>query len=407
MNPMSTSTVAAATSTSTVAATDCLERAEAAAVVLRRHAAEVDRNGRFPAESMAELHRQGLLGLLVPTGHGGLAGDLSDLLAVARVLGAACQSTAMIWVMHCQQVEVLVRHGSPVLQDRVLRRVTEQGHYLASVTTEPGKGGRLLAANAGLSEDGELLSLERQAPVVTGGAHADGFLVTMRDTAQAAATQVTMLYADRSELTVEPAGCWDSMGMRGTESHGYRLAGVLSAASVIGERGGFRRIAVETLIPVTHLGWSACWLGAAHGATAEVVSAIRSEHRPSGVDPSSPLHLERLGRIRMELELAGAYLGQVTGEVLRRQAAGLSLDDPATQIHLNTVKVATAELAFSVVDRLMKLVGLSMGYLRTSSVPIERYFRDLRSATLNNADDRLVVSAGSLSLLDRAVTLAG
>jgi acyl-CoA dehydrogenase len=275
------------------------------------------------------------------------------------------------------------------------------------VTTEPGKGGRLLAANAGLSEDGELLSLERQAPVVTGGAHAGGFLITMRDTAEAAATQVTLLYADRSELTVEPIGCWDSMGMRGTESHGYRLAGVLGADSVIGERGGFRRIAVETLIPVSHLGWSACWLGAAHGATAEVVSAIRSERRPSGVDPGSPLHLERLGRIRMELELAGAYLGQVTGEVLLRRSAGLSLDDPATQIHLNTVKVATAELAFSVVDRLMKLVGLSTGYLRTSSVPIERYFRDLRSATLNNADDRLVVSTGSLSLLDRAVTLAG
>jgi acyl-CoA dehydrogenase len=385
---------------------DLMARAGNAAKVLREHAAEVDSKGIFPVASLAALRHEGLLGLLVPAPLGGLDGGLADLVAIAQVLGAACQSTAMIWVMHCQQVEVIRRHAPTALQERILRQVAEDGHYLASVTTEERKGGKLLAAQAELTKDGGLLVLNRIAPVITGGGHANGFLITMRDTPDAAANQVTLVYADRDQLSVEAMGTWDALGMRGTESHGYRLQGSIAAESVIGGRGGFRTVAVETMIPAAHLSWAACWLGAAQGAMREVVSAIRSARRPGGVDPASALHLERLGRVRLELELTAAYLSQVTNEVVSRQATGLSMDEPAMQVHLNTVKVAAAELAFSVVDRLIRLVGLSAGYLRTSELPLERYFRDLRSATLNNADDRLLVSIGSLSLLDRAVTLA-
>jgi acyl-CoA dehydrogenase len=58
------------------------------------------------------------------------------------------------------------------------------------------------------------------------------------------------------------------------------------------------------------------------------------------------------------------------------------------------------------VDRLVQFAGLSRGYARNSPMPLERAFRDLRSASLNYSNDRLLTAIGSLQALDRPVRLA-
>jgi acyl-CoA dehydrogenase len=373
---------------------------------LAEHAARVDAAASFPSASVQELRASGLFGLLVPKEHGGLDGDLTDFVDVASLLAAGCLSTAMIWAMHCQQVDCVVRYGSPQLQRELLPRIARGEVYLASVTTEPGSGGRLLSAQASLHDGPESLVVERDAPVVTGGRYADGFLVTMRDSPDASGNRVTLVYLDRSRTRLEPSGEWDALGMRATHSIGMRLSGSALPHHVIGERGRYREVAVESMIPLAHLGWAACWLGAARAAFADVVALVRSARRPGSIDPASPLFAERLARVRLDLELVSSYLHTVRDEIAEYRAAGRSLDVPAVQIHINSLKVAAAELTFRAVDRLVQLSGLATGYLKTSAIPLERHFRDLRSASLNYADDRLLVANGALALLDRTVRLA-
>lgn len=375
--------------------------AESVLPVLTGNARAVDDAARFPEEGVAALRASGLLGLLVPAEHGGMGGDLHDLLAVGRVLGSGCLSTAMIWAMHCQQVDALVRHAGPRLRADLLPQIAAGEVYLASVTTEPVKGGHLLTAVAALRDDGETFRLERDAPIVTGGLYADGYLVTMRAAEDATRQTVTLVYVDRKDLTYDTSGTWDPLGMRGTHSVGMRLSAPVGRHQVIGDSGEFRDIAVDSMIPVGHLGWAACWLGAAQGAVREVV------RRPGNLDTNSDLVRERLARIRIDLELVSAYIERSAAEVTAHRLAGTSVDEPATQIHLNIVKVAAAELTFDAVNRLMQLVGMSTGYLRSSRIPLERIFRDLRSASLNNSDDRLLTATGTLALLDRSVRLAG
>ncbi|GAA4929098.1 acyl-CoA dehydrogenase family protein [Actinoplanes utahensis] len=381
--------------------------AESVLPVLTEHAAAVDAAARFPEEGMQALRASGLLGLLVPAEHGGMGGGLSDLLTVGRTLASACSSTAMIWAMHCQQVDALVRHATPRLHTELLPRIASGEVYLASVTTEAATGGRLLTAAAALHETGELLDLRREAPIVTGGLHADGYLVTMRAGEEASRQSVSLVYVDRDQLDYETAGTWDPLGMRGTQSVAMTLTASVPRHHVVGVPGEFRDVAVDSMIPVGHLGWAACWLGAAQGALRDVVRLIGSRRRPGSLDPASDLVRERLARVRLDLELVSAYVERAAAEVMEHRAAGTSLDEPTTQIHLNVVKVAAAELTFGAVNRLVQLVGMSTGYMRTSSLPLERVFRDLRSASLNNADDRLLVATGALSLLDRGVRLAG
>ncbi|MFI6743406.1 acyl-CoA dehydrogenase family protein [Nonomuraea sp. NPDC050451] len=374
--------------------------------VLAQHAAKADAEAAFPHESVRALRESGLFGLLVPAEHGGMDGDLGDLVDVAALLAGGCLSTAMIWAMHCQQVDAVVRHAGERLRTELLPRIAREGYYLASVTTEPGKGGHLLSAHSALLTEDENLVVQRSAPVVTGGEYADGFLITMKAGPDAPSNRMSLVHLDRTQVDAQVVRGWDAMGMRATRSVGMRLSGIAAGHQVIGAPGGFREIAIDSMIPAGHLAWSSCWLGAAREALDGLVALIRSGQRPRGISPDSDLVRHRLARARIDLELSGAYLLRMRDEVLRRRLAGSPFNDRPLHIRLDTLKVACSELTFSAVDRLVQLGGAMTGYQRDAPVPLERHFRDLRSASLNYSNDRLLTAIGALTLLDGAGPLS-
>jgi acyl-CoA dehydrogenase len=180
-----------------------------------------------------------------------------------------------------------------------------------------------------------------------------------------------------------------------------RLRGAVPEHQVVGEHGDFKTVAVESMIPVGHLGWAAVWLGAARGALSEISAMVRAR----GSDKLTDLTAARLARSRLDVELVGSYLAAVLDEVLAHRMEKTALSGTSTQIHLNNLKVASSELTFRAVDGLMRVAGLFVGYKRDSAIPLERIFRDLRSAGLNYGNDRLLTMNGALTLLDRDVTL--
>ncbi|MFJ2054638.1 acyl-CoA dehydrogenase family protein [Streptomyces sp. NPDC087908] len=383
------------------------DRARAVLPVLAAHAAHVDAEARFPVESLDALRDSGLMGLLVPVDRGGLGGGLADLVEVAQLLASACLSTAMIWAMHCQQVDVLVRHGAPELLDDLLPRIAQGRTHLGSITSEKQTGGHLFTSAAPLRETPDGLLVERDAPIVTGGAFADGFLVTMRDTEEASARRVTLVYVAREQADVEVGGGWNPLGMRGTHSVALRLTALVPEHHVIGVRGEFAAVATAGLIPLGHIGWAACWLGAARAAVSGLVAVLRSPRRPGSIDLTSDLVAERIATLRTDLELVRAYLDLAQREITEIRATGADPAAAPVQIHLNTLKVTAARLCHQVADRCVQLAGLGLGYRADSPLPLERHLRDLRSASLNYADDRLLTATGTLCLADRAVRLLG
>ncbi|MDR1265305.1 MAG: acyl-CoA/acyl-ACP dehydrogenase [Propionibacteriaceae bacterium] len=379
-----------------------------AAHVLEEEARKIDREGCFPVEGVAVLRSSKLMGLLVPQELGGLGGGYSAALEVAQVLGGSCLSTAMVWAMHCQQVAVLVDHASEPLRTEVLRQVALNGLLIASVTSEPTKGGHLLTAVAPLYSKDEHFIVEREAPVVTSGSHADAFLITMRRSETATPTDIVLVYAGRDELKTVIRSDWDTLGVRGTASVAMRLSGQLpSLGRTIDPPGGFRRVAVTTMIPAGHLMWTACWLGAAKEAYRQTMRVLRNPSLRVGYPLKSDLYVEHIARVRMDIDLVEAMLQRVAGEYLvKRQAFGteqVSYEDYAFNIHLNELKIAAAEKLFSAVDQTMQLLGLRYGYRIQKETSIERIFRDLRSARLMFTDDRLLVSNGKLALLDTSI----
>ncbi|NBE50590.1 acyl-CoA dehydrogenase family protein [Streptomyces boluensis] len=384
------------------AATVVAQRTAQVAAVAAEHLARHDRDASFPVEALAEMRRTGLLGLLVPRTHGGLGGSVDDVVAAGIALGRVDMSVAMIFTMHCQQVAALVRYADDGLRAELLPEIAAGRVYLASVTTEAGKGGHLLSSAAALGrEDGHLV-LDRFAPIVTGGEHADGFLITMQSPESTSPNQVSLVYAHREQLTVERSGDWQPLGMRASHSVALRLTGTVPDRQVVGAHGDFRAMVTAVFGPMAHLGWSACWLGTAAGALSRVLKLLRGPQSRGRVDLDSELLLTRLSRARQRLDTVHALLARAQHVVATED----DLSPPRIQLLLNGLKITAAEECHQVVEGLVEAVGMRHGYLKDSPTRLEQSLRDLRSAALNYSNDRLHLVDGKLALLDQEVRLA-
>lgn len=380
-----------------------LDRAAEVAEVAAAHAERTDRDAAFPVEALAAMRSTGLLGALVPADLGGLGGGTRDLVDASMLLARTDMSVAMVFAMHCQQVAAVDAFAAPPLRRRLLGGVAAGDLYLASVTTEAGTGGHLLSAGTGLRAAGEGLDLDRFAPIVTGGAYADGFLVTMRSPAARGEAEVSLVYAERDQLdTVEVRGGWDPLGMRASHSVPMRLAGRIPGDQVVGRHGDFRTVVTRVFGPLAHLGWSACWLGTAAGALSRVLTLLRSRDGRARHDLDSELLLTRLSSARARLDTVHALLRHTD----RTLATAADPSLPRVQLLLNALKITASEQCLAAVEDLVAALGMRHGYLRGSPTRLEVALRDLRSAPLNYSNDRLHLTDGRLGLLDPEVRLA-
>ena len=70
------------------------EQAAPVLALAEQHAAEVDREGRFPENAVGALRGSGLLRLTLPTTAGGLGGTPADFLGLTRAIASRCASAS-------------------------------------------------------------------------------------------------------------------------------------------------------------------------------------------------------------------------------------------------------------------------------------------------------------------------
>ncbi|GAA2437783.1 acyl-CoA dehydrogenase family protein [Actinomadura vinacea] len=360
----------------------------------------IDATGDPEGRGIGVLRDHGLMAYTVPADCGGGGAGTAAFLHAAAELGGRCLGLAVLWVMHCQQVAVLAEYAPEPLRSRVLRSVADEQILLASITTEAGKGGHMLTATAALDERDGVVRFHRDAPVVSGGAQAGAFLVTMRRTENGAADDVVLVHCPRELSDPKVIAPLRMLGMRGTCNVSMTVDVEVPRDHLIDPAGGFARVAARTMAPLGHLGWAAAWTGAARAALRHVVGHAR---RPAGGGPSIRRDddaLDRIALARRDLDMAEAMVAAGLRE--HEAHTGAERDRPAFQIMINNVKVAASERCFAVTDGLLEVAGLGLGYRQGDGLVLERLFRDLRSASLMYGNRRLVRTNGKLGLLDSA-----
>jgi acyl-CoA dehydrogenase len=373
-----------------------------AAMKLRELARQLDVTGDPDGLGIGILRQHGLMSYLVPVQFGGSGGTVAGMLDIAEQLGGACLGTAVVWIMHCQMVAVVDQYAAEPLRSRILTDLAARQQFLASVTTEPGKGGHLLSAMASISSASGRVRFTRQAPVVSGGRYADAFLVTLRRSLETAPDDVILLFFRREQADCSVDGMLDMLGMRAAGNAAMTLEADLPADQIIDPAGGFARIATRTMAPLGHLGWAAAWIGAARETLRHVLALMR-DHGPGGLVRRTDLALYHTATARREIDIAEAIVVAALAEYAAREGTR-GLDAPSFQILINNVKLIASEHSFSAVNRLVDVAGMRAGYCRSADceVPLELILRDLRSASLMYANDRLIQANGKLALLDGA-----
>lgn len=373
-------------------------RAERAAAVAARHADAVDREGRFPEEAVAAMKAERLLGLQIPGQFGGEGAGLTQIAELCSTLGQACSAAAMVFAMHHIKVSSLVTHGlDSRWHGHLMERIAREQLLVASSTTEAGIGGDLRNSLCAVETTGDCFALGKDASVISYGAQADLILATARRHPDSATSDQVLVALMADQISLVRTGDWDTLGMRGTCSDGFRL----EARNVPLEQilpKPFAEIAAQSMLASSHLLWSSVWYGIATYALDRARAFVQADaRRRPGLVPPTALRLAEVSNAHQ------AMRGTIVSALRRFEDAHGDADTIGSVgfcVMLNNLKVTVSDMAVDIVRGALAIVGLA-GYRNDTPFSLGRPLRDVLSAPLMIGNDRILANTAKLLLVQK------
>jgi acyl-CoA dehydrogenase len=370
--------------------------------VAAAHADEVDRQARFPVETLSALREQQALSAFIPPELGGGGVSFEAIAEACLQLGRRCGASAMVFAMHQIQVVTIVRHldEAPWFED-YLRAVAEEQRLIASVTSEVGTGGDMGRSIAAVTPAAEgACSFEKQAPTVSYGAHADDLLTTLRRAPDVEPGDQVLVLTRREQITLEQTGTWDPLGMRGTCSPGFVVRAEFMPEQVLPTP--FPAVSVQSMVPVSHILWSHLWLGIATDAFDRARAFVRAAARQKPGEP--PPTAQRLSHLMSELSLLRAEVDSALRTFVEasQEPGRERLSTVAAALRFNNLKIAASEQAPRVCQGAMGVCGI-VGFKNDTPFSVGRHLRDTMSASLMVANERIHHTNASLLLIAKDV----
>ncbi|MGU3432705.1 acyl-CoA dehydrogenase family protein [Actinomycetes bacterium M1A6_2h] len=373
------------------------ERVATCAAVLERFADDVDREGRFPHESIAAIKDAGLLSVAVPRELGGEGLSLTEMSKISRLFGSKCASTAMIYVMHQTQLMSIIRHGKSAWMTSLLNEVVSDQLLLASATTEINIGGDVRSSGCHVAYDGDRISLSKNAPVISYGEYADAVLATARRSEDSAPSDQVLVVCRAQDVSLTRTGTWDTMGFRGTCSPGFQLEARADRDAVLED---YSQISSQTMLPVSHTLWGSVWLGIADAALMKARRSVqKAARKTAGSVPPAALRLAELTVVWQRL---------VDTVSAASRDFDLHQDDPETlttikfALAMNNVKITASTLVVEIVGGALLVCGIS-GYREDHESRMSRLLRDSYGAALMVNNDRILANNAQLALVHRGL----
>ena len=362
------------------------------------NAADVDSKARFPSETLSALRQEGLLSAAVPRNLGGAGCGMHELAQLCAALAQACGSSAMVLAMHYIQLACIARHGleSEFFRD-YLQGLVKHQYLLASMTSEVGTYGETRTSICAVEREGGRFVLNKDATTGSYCAHTDAILVTCRRDKDAPGTDQVLVLVKREDCTLEQTTSWDTLGMRGTCSPGFRLESSGPEQQIL--PGAFADSSAQTMVPYSHILWSSLWWGIAADAVGKAANYVRGQARqtPGTVPPTAT----RLAVVSTQLQNMKQLWqsAALAFDALPPDAAGQEqLLSMGWALRLNNLKISCSEAAPQIVHRALQIVGI-LGYKNDSPFSLGRQYRDCLSASLMISNDRIAAKSAAMLLV--------
>ena len=368
--------------------------------VASKNADLADRTATFPAPTFDALRSSGMLGLMVPRSLGGQELGLRKIADLCAVLAGACGASGMIYAMHQIKLSSLVAHGMQTEYHRALMRdVAAKQLLIASSTTEAGIGGDMRVSNCAIETNGDRVTLTKQASVLSYATEADIIMATARRNPASAGSDQVLIALRRDDYQLERTAEWNTLGMRGTCSEGFLLKAEAGADQIFPKP--FHEIAVQSMLATAHVLWASVWFGIATNALSRAHASVRATARRMPSDFAGPLPgAVRLAEATAKLQ---TFKSTLVAHLERFEMAKQDEDDLSSinfAIEMNNLKVMASTMAVDIVREALTVTGIA-GYRNDGPFSIGRHLRDVLSAPLMVANDRILANTAGLVVAGR------
>ncbi|MFL5243862.1 MAG: acyl-CoA dehydrogenase family protein [Gemmataceae bacterium] len=342
--------------------------------VLGRHANSVDRQGRWPAESIDALRASGLLGLTVPAAYGGAGEGPRTFVSITRMLAEHCASTAMIYLMHTCATQTIAASERLALREELLRSIAAGRHVSTLAFSEKGSRSHFWAPVSQAVHEGDDNRLSADKSFVTGAGRVDSYIVSARSPGASDPMASTLYYFPKEAPGITVGEAWDGLGLRGNASAPMRLDRAQAPAShqLCDDGAGFSMM-MSAALPLFQVGSAAVSIGIARAATEGTrlhLLSTKFEHLGQTL-ASLPTLRARLARMHIAVGVQQSFLEHVAGVMETPGSTPL--------LALLESKASAADAAAEVTDLAMRVCG---GAAFGRRLTVERNFRDARAAAI-------------------------
>ena len=349
-------------------------------------AAEIDEEERFPAETVAKLARQGMMGIYFPREFGGQGGDVLSYIICLEELARVCATTAVILSVHNLPCDIIMQNGTPEQKARFLPDLLSGKTLGAFALTEPGAGSDAAGQQTRAVREGDSYVLNGTKSFITSGGYAGLYGVfAMTDKSRGTKGISTFLVeAGRPGFSIGKKE--RKMGIRGSSTTELIFENcVIPKENIVGPEGRGFFTAMSTL-DSGRIGIAAQALGIAQGAFDEAVGYVQ-ERKQFG-KPLAQFQNTRFVIADMKARIEAARL-------LTYKAAWLKQSGQEVGAAASIAKLFASDVAMEVTTDAVQVFG-GAGYTRDYRV--ERYMREAKITQIfegTNQIQRMVI-AGAL-----------
>jgi len=351
-------------------------------------AAEIDKSGRYPAETIEQLAKHDFMGMPYPEEYGGAGADyLSYTLAVEEI-SKVCASTGIIYSAHCSLgLWPIYKWGSEDLKKKYLVPLCKGEKLGAFALTEPGAGTDAASGTCTAMLMNNEYVLNGTKCFITNGGLADVYIIFALTDPSKGIKGLSAFVVEKGLVGFEIGKHEDKMGIRGSQTTELIFKDChVAKENLIGEEGKGFKYAMQTL-DGGRVGVAAQAIGIAQGALDEAVKFAKE--RVQFGKPIATKQAIQWMLADMETQIQAARLLVYNAAAAKDRGESFSKEAAMA-------KLFAAETADYVCTKAIQVHG---GYGYIKDFKVERCYRDAKICSLYEGTSevqRMVISGALL-----------
>jgi butyryl-CoA dehydrogenase len=334
---------------------------------VRPIAEAIDREARFPHETVARMAELGLMGIAVPEAYGGSGVDAVAYALALEEVARGCASHAVIMSvnnsLYCDPVH---KHGTEEQKARFLTPYAAGRKLGCFALTEPEAGSDASNQSTIATPAGDHYVLDGRKVFVTNGRESSAALVFAQTDRAAGRRGITAFLVEKGTPGFAVVKTEDKLGIRASDTAEFLFEGCrIPAANRLGEPGQGFKIALAAL-DAGRIGVAAQAIGIAVAAY-EAAAAYARERKSFGVP---------IGQHQMvQWMVADMATAIEAARLLTRRAAWRKDSGAPYGAEAAMAKLFASEMAMKVTTDAIQVHG---GYGFIKEYQVERHFRDAK-----------------------------